>query len=73
MLSLLLSGLTLASVVFVSDAGTVSMEMQSFIGELLGQYLSEIESGQILQPRVVYPAVQDLKATERPSYRPCYQ
>ena len=67
MLSLLLSGLTLASVVFVSDAGTVSMEMQSFIGELLGQYLSEIESGQILQPRVVYPAVQDLKATERPS------
>ena len=50
MLSLLLSGLTLASVVFLSDAGTVSMEMQYFIGKLLGQYLS----------------VQDVKATERP-------
>ncbi|KAJ7386125.1 hypothetical protein OS493_012469 [Desmophyllum pertusum] len=52
------------------NAVKVSTEIQSFIGVLLRQYLREVDTGELCQPRIVYPAVGNVNPSSVPVMLP---
>lgn len=57
----------LSLTVFTVSTAKVAPEMKSFIATLLKQYLREVSSGEVFEPRLVYPAARNSNSVKTPT------
>lgn len=57
----------LSFTVLTVSTAKVAPEMKSVIATLLKQYLREVNSGKVFEPRLVYPAVRNSNSVKRPT------